>query len=114
MELYRQDGWTVQVVEKWNPFARVRQDLLGIIDILCVCKFRGILGLQVTTQGKAPEHLRKIQDEPRSQVWLQAGGKLHIVEWKTVQAKRNKAWFYRTYVFPYAQGASKVPEWRQA
>ena len=32
----RQEGWTVQVVERWNPHARIRQDLFGWADLLAV------------------------------------------------------------------------------
>ena len=32
----RREGWTVQVVERWNPHARIRQDLFGWADLLAV------------------------------------------------------------------------------
>ncbi|MHB1530468.1 MAG: hypothetical protein ACYCXT_13820 [Acidiferrobacteraceae bacterium] len=38
----------VQVVEKWNPHAGVRQDLFGIIDVLAVGP-GGVLAVQCTS-----------------------------------------------------------------
>jgi hypothetical protein len=32
----RKRGWVCQVVEKWNPHARIRQDLFGCIDIVAL------------------------------------------------------------------------------
>ena len=32
LKLLRDEGYTAQVVERWNPHARVRQDLFGVID----------------------------------------------------------------------------------
>ncbi len=28
----RDDGWTAEIVEHWNPHARIRHDLLGFIE----------------------------------------------------------------------------------
>ena len=41
-------GYRVAIVERWNPFARIRQDLFGVLDLLAV-KDGEILGVQVTS-----------------------------------------------------------------
>ncbi len=82
MEKLRNDGWTIQVVEKWNPFARVRQDLYGFIDILAMCGFRGIMGVQTTTVGEMKRRLAKIAAEPRAKTFLKAGGHIEVHGWK--------------------------------
>jgi hypothetical protein len=48
-----------QVVEKWNPHVRIRQDLYGFIDILCV---RGddIVGVQACSGGDVSTRRNKI------------------------------------------------------
>jgi hypothetical protein len=48
LDLLRREGWQAQVVEKWNPFAKVRQDLFGFIDIVAV-RDGQVLGVQATT-----------------------------------------------------------------
>lgn len=80
--MMRTDGWECAIVEKWNPFARVRQDLFGFIDIVCICPYRGILGVQTTVAGAVNKRLAKIKDEPRSQKWLNAGGHIVVHGWK--------------------------------
>ena len=78
----RDDGWTVQVVEKWNAFARIRQDLFGFIDILAMCPHRGFLGVQTTTAGEMKRRLLKIDAEARARTFLQAGGQIQVHGWK--------------------------------
>lgn len=46
----REQGYLCQVVERWNPHARVKQDLYGFIDVLCV-KGEDIVGVQACSSG---------------------------------------------------------------
>lgn len=32
----RSRGYVCAVTERWNPFAKIRQDLFGFVDVLCV------------------------------------------------------------------------------
>jgi hypothetical protein len=83
LAMLREEGWTCQIVEKWNPFARVRQDLFGFIDILCIGKDHcGILGVQTTVAAKVNERFRKISKEPRAWLFRAAGGSVIIHGWK--------------------------------
>lgn len=56
-------GYTCAVVERWNPHARVRQDLFSIIDVLCV-KDEKIVGVQACSGagGDSAERVRKITE----------------------------------------------------
>jgi hypothetical protein len=91
LEKMRKDGYVCQVVEKWNPFARVRQDLFGFIDILCIHDEKGIIvGVQSTTTGHANERVVKIRNEPRALIWLRARGKIVVHGWKK-GGKRSEA-----------------------
>lgn len=51
LQALRADGWLVEVVERWNPHARVRHDLFNVADILAV---RGseTLAVQVTAGSR--------------------------------------------------------------
>ncbi|HEX7325184.1 MAG TPA: hypothetical protein VF292_07505 [Rhodanobacteraceae bacterium] len=53
----RVEGWTAEVVERWNPHARVRHDLFNVADILAV---RGAetLAVQVTSGSNVPARVR--------------------------------------------------------
>ena len=80
----RDAGYTCQVVERWNHFAKVRQDLFGFIDLVAIQEGR-IVAVQATASGVAAR-LAKIRDEPRSREWLRAGGLIEVHGW----AKRGK------------------------
>lgn len=58
----------VQVVEKWNPHARIRQDLFGIIDVLAIgpegdgFSNNEIIGVQATSDSNVAARVRKIAE----------------------------------------------------
>jgi hypothetical protein len=58
-------GWTVQVVEKWNAFAKVRVDLFGFIDLVAM-DGKCIYGIQSTSGSNLSARLKKIGAEPRA------------------------------------------------
>src|ERR1700751_4932922 len=43
-------GYLVAITERWNPHAKVRQDMFGFIDMLAV-KEGEILGVQTTSRS---------------------------------------------------------------
>ncbi len=89
----RDNGWTCQVVEKWNPFAHIRQDLYGFIDILCCKADCGIIGLQVTTANNMAARRTKIEAEHRAKTWKLAGGMIALHGWyKHGERGKRKVW----------------------
>ena len=50
LEYLREQGYHCEVVEKWNPWKRVRQDLWGWCDILAIRRDE-VLAVQVTSSG---------------------------------------------------------------
>lgn len=56
----RKRGWRVQVVEHWNPFAKVRQDLFGCLDLLALDPERGeVVGIQACALGDISKRITK-------------------------------------------------------
>lgn len=93
LKLLRDQGWTVQVVERWNPFAKRRVDLFGVVDILCMNSQSGFLGVQTTSASNVSARLTKIRNEPRALTWLEAGGKLIVHGWsKKGPRGKRKIW----------------------
>ena len=78
----RDQGYSVQVVEKWNPFAHIRQDLFGWIDLVAVHPTLGILGVQTTTKENLNARLEKAKGNAALLSWLLSGGKLHAHGWR--------------------------------
>jgi len=60
LEYLREQGYHCEVVEKWNPWKRVRQDLWGWCDILAIRRDE-VLAVQVTSSGVAAR-IKKIQE----------------------------------------------------
>lgn len=80
----RKLGWLPAVVERWNPHARIRQDLFGFLDLVALDGEPGLLGIQATSSSNAAARVRKIQDlesdAPRR--WLEAGNRIEVWGWK--------------------------------
>jgi hypothetical protein len=83
----REDGWPlVEVTERWNPHARIRQDLFGFVDVLAVGP-RGVLGVQCTSADNVSSRVRKIADHPNVGHVREAGIALHVHGWKKKQGR---------------------------
>lgn len=87
----------VQVTEKWNQFAKVRQDLYGFIDVLC-CGGDDMLAVQTTTGNHVGERFEKLRFLPAVVHWLSAPTrKLVIHGWaKRGGRGERKLWSCRT------------------
>ena len=79
----------VQVVERWNAFARVRQDLFQIIDVLAVGE--DIVGVQTTTASNVSKRVRKITDSEALPILRKAGIRVVVHGWR----KRKGRWVLR-------------------
>jgi hypothetical protein len=91
-------GWTAQVVEKWNPHARIRQDLFGCIDIVAITP-EGILGIQACAGASHAARAAKMRAEPRTLAWLKAGAFLSVWSWsKRGPRAGRKLWTLRAEV----------------
>ena len=90
----RKQGLVCQVVEHWNAFSRMRNDLLGVIDIVAVgVGIVGVLGVQATTTGNMMARIQKGMAEPRLKVWLQSGNHFQVWGWsKKGKRGEKKVW----------------------
>lgn len=79
----------VQVVERWNAYARVRQDLFGIIDVVAVGA--DIVGVQVTSASNVSKRIAKITESAALPILRQAGMRVLVHGW----AKRKGRWRLR-------------------
>lgn len=89
----REQGYLVQVVERWVPFPKPghRSDLFGVLDVLAV-KPGEILGVQVTAAGVS-SRLKKMLASDTTMTLLLAGMKLAVHGW-TRKGKRGKRKVY--------------------
>lgn len=84
------DGWLVAVVERWNPHARIRQDLFGFIDLLAV-RAGETLGVQATSSTNVSSRVDKIAHSPHVAAVRDAGWRLEVWGW----SKKGGRWVAR-------------------
>lgn len=82
-------GRTSGIVEKWNSFIKIRQDLFGFIDIICIDPDKGIVAVQSTGSAHS-EHIKKLTIEREEIVreWLRVAP-LELISWRKVKKVRG-------------------------
>ncbi|MGH9472434.1 MAG: hypothetical protein ACRD1M_06790 [Terriglobales bacterium] len=88
LALLRRDGYLAAVTERWNQYAKVRQDLFGFIDIVAVRRDRpGVLAVQTTTGAHQGERVAKLSALPASAEWLAAGNAIEVHGWRKIAGR---------------------------
>lgn len=90
----RASGHVVAITERWNPFAKLRQDLFGFIDLVAMHEGTvGLLGVQTTSGDNHAARKTKILGLAAARLWLSTGNRIWIVSWRKVGAKGTvKKW----------------------
>jgi hypothetical protein len=83
----REEGYTVAIVEHWNAFARIRQDLFGFIDLLAL-KGKEVLAVQTTTATNMSARVKKIGDHENVGFVREAGWTIHVHGWHQDDKKK--------------------------
>lgn len=95
----RKRGYMAAVVEKFNPWVKIRQDLFGLIDIIGVHPIKKeVIGVQATTDtgGQASKHKMKVESNKNLKIWLDSGCKFKIWAWaKKGKKGERKLWTLR-------------------
>lgn len=77
----RDQGYVAEVVEHWVPFAKVRRDLFGILDIVCLGANETV-GVQTTSASNVSARVKKITESAHLGALRRAGWKLVIHGWR--------------------------------
>lgn len=86
---YRELGFDCWVVEKWNPHAKVRQDLFNFIDIVAMDGDR-IIGIQSTSYSNHATRRNKILENKYAQVWYRSGGEIIVSSWRKISPRKHE------------------------
>jgi hypothetical protein len=82
LALLKKQGYHCAIVERWNPYARVRQDLFSFADLIA---FRpgqpGSMLVQTTTASNAAARRAKIHKNVTALEWLMAGNWIRLDKW---------------------------------
>ena len=84
-------GYRVAIVEKWNQWAKVRQDLYGVADLLAMKPHQPLLAVQVTTNDHLAERINKHPATVRD--WRSTGNRFEFHGWAKQGARgKRKLW----------------------
>jgi len=94
LEQLKKDGYFAQVVERWNPYAKIRQDLFGVIDIVAIkATEMGVLAIQATSGSNTYARVVKCLESPFLAAWLGSGNRLEVWGWAKRGARgERKLW----------------------
>ena len=81
----------VSIVERWNAFAKIRQDLFGIIDLLAIDSKGNTVGIQVTSYSNISARVNKMQDSDAIKHLRDANWVIIVEGWH----KKNNRWVSR-------------------
>lgn len=95
LKYLREQGYHVGVVEHWNGYVGIRQDLFGFADLIAVKEGCPIMAVQTTSYSNTSARVKKIRSIPESEVWLKAGGVISIHGWKSEPHGKVKKWSVR-------------------
>ena len=84
----RDRGYRPWVVEQWNPYAHVKKDLYGFLDIVALHKEKsGLLGIQTTTASNLAARITKAEGLEAFRWWIAAGNSVEFHGWHKVNGK---------------------------
>ena len=104
LDYLKEKGYTCTITERWNAFAKIRQDLFGFIDIVALGNF-SILGIQCTSGDHVAERVAKIKGLKEAVDWKLNTGRILVVGWRKVGARgKRKTWEPRIVELHYKAG----------
>lgn len=80
LKLLREEGYLVEVVEKWIPGANIRKDLFGFIDMVAIKKGE-TLAVQCTSYSHVAERINKITDSENILTVREANWRVEVHGW---------------------------------
>jgi hypothetical protein len=95
LALLRERGLTAAIVEHYNVFARVRQDLFGFVDILAIGESI-TLGVQTTSRSNMAARIAKISEHENWPAVLRAGWQMEVHGWA-----KNKSGRWEVKIFEF-------------
>jgi hypothetical protein len=76
----RKKGYTAVITERWNSFAKIRQDMFGIVDVLAV-RSGETLAVQCTSAPNVASRVTKIAEHESTPRLREAGWRIEVHGW---------------------------------
>jgi len=88
LKLYRDNGYYAEVVERWNQYAHIRQDFMGICDLICL-KGKDTVCVQATSNSNVSARVNKLNASPNTKILKEAGWRIVVIGWGKYKYKRG-------------------------
>lgn len=75
-------GWLIGIVERWIPYARIRKDLFGFIDLVAIDPEFNVYGIQTTSQSNVNARINKIKTHQNYDRVRHSSMKIEVWGWK--------------------------------
>ena len=89
LQKLRADGYLAEVVERWNPHARVRHDLFGFVDVIAV-RDSEVLAVQATSRSNVAARVTKIAEHENLAAVRKAGIRIEVHGWAKMANGRHE------------------------
>jgi Trm5-related predicted tRNA methylase len=90
LKLLRDEGWTVEVVERWIPGANIRKDLFGFIDLMAL-RSGMTLAVQATSYSNISARVKKIENAELLSEIRKCSWHIWVIGWR----KQNNRWVHK-------------------
>jgi hypothetical protein len=87
LKMMRDQGYLCEVTERWNQWAKIRQDLFNFVDILCI-KDGKTVAVQTTSYSNISARIKKIQGLDSYSIIKSAGWEIVVHGWKKDKSGR--------------------------
>lgn len=90
-------GWVPEKCSWWEPYSRRRKDLFGFADLIGMSP-AGLLLVQACAASDMSTRLKKIQANPKAQMWLEVGNQIWVVGWRRTLRQPHEYKIYKLFV----------------
>ena len=85
LALMRERGYLCAVVERWNPYAKVRVDLFGFGDLLCLREGEIVI-VQTTSGSNFAARIKKIVEHENVNMVRESGMTIVVHGWRKLKS----------------------------
>lgn len=89
LKMLRDQGFTCEITERFNPFTKTRHDLFNFADLIAIRADHPPLLVQVTSSGWA-SRVKKVCALEAARTALQCGMLIQVHGWRKLKSNRGR------------------------
>lgn len=96
MDYYRNQGWAIDICERWLGATRTRKDLFGFADLIAMQPDHLPMMIQATSTSNLQSRIKKMKAEPNVQIALRSGFSVIAIGWRKYKNPEDGKWWRPT------------------